>query len=159
MPHFRSAVAQGSWLTAWLPNRPVDGVPVNGEGAVPPTDYYAAVCAVLWSERELLESLACTVVVEQMMTHAGAARRAADVLQHESLHRLGLQEVLRAAMVEALQATTSGPADATLTDLAAAAPEPWQTMLIEHREALRTLAADLHSLAGFDQLSLREFLA
>jgi hypothetical protein len=170
MPHFRSPAGHGTWLSAWLPARPAlagftgllgrSGHPaVNGDTVVSRGDYYAAVCAVLWSERELLESLACTVVVEQLMTNAGAARQAADAIQHDSLHRLGLQEVLRAAMVEALQATTNGPADATLTDLAAAAPQPWQTMLVEHREALRTLAAELHSLAGFEQLSLREFLA
>jgi len=162
MPHFRSPVGEGSWLNAWLPGR----ADAMGRAAVAEldepvsrADYYAAVSAVLWSERELLESLVCTVVVDQLMTHGRSARRAASQLQRDSLGRLGLQEVLRSAMVESLQAVIDGPPNVTLRELAAYAPEPWQTVLTEHREALKTLAGDLRSVAGFEQLSLREFLA
>jgi hypothetical protein len=150
MPHFRSPVAHARKS------------PVPAE--VPPPGasrdaHYAAVCAVLWSERELLESLACTVIVEQLMSHAGAARQAADVVQHDAMHRLGLQEVLRGAIVDALLTVTAAPPTASLRDIAARAPEPWGTILYEHRESLMALSRDLESLAGFEQLSLHEFLA
>lgn len=146
MPHFRSPVAHAAGRAA-VPARKND---VDA--------HYAAVCAVLWSERELLESLACTVIVEQLVSHAGAARQAADVVQHDAIHRLGLQEVLRGAIVDALLSLTAAPPTATLRDIAARAPEPWGTMLYEHRESLVLLSRDLHSLTDFEQLSLHEFL-
>ena len=121
-------------------------------------DHYAAVCAVLWSERELLESLACTVIVAQLMSSAGAASRAAGDVRSDVMHKLALQEVLRAAIVEALITATSAEPTATLRDLSEAAPEPWQTMLAEHRTALRALADDVGALADYEQLSLLEFL-
>ena len=144
MPHFRSPVAHAH-KGAVAPRNDVDA-------------HYAAVCAVLWSERELLESLACTVIVEQLMTHAGAARRAADDVQHDAMRRLGLQEVLRAAIVEALLTAISAPATTTLRELALTAPEPWGTMLREHHDSLAALSSDLQSLSGFEQLSLHDFL-
>lgn len=146
MPHFRSPVAHAARKAA-VPSRKND---VEA--------HYAAVCAVLWSERELLESLSCTVIVEQLVSHAGAARQAADVVQHDAMHRLGLQEVLRGAIVDALLTVTSAPPTATLRDIAARAPEPWGTMLYEHRESLLLLSRDLETLTDFEQLSLREFL-
>lgn len=124
-----------------------------------PEAHYAAVCAVLWSERELLESLACTVIVEQLVTHTGAARLAADHVQQDAMRRLGLQEVLRGAIVGALLTAIAAPPTATLQEVADGAPEPWRTILREHRESLSALSSDLHSLAGFEQLSLHEFLA
>ena len=161
MPHFRSPMTHvrkgmggaggtgGSTGTA-------DGAKSAARATV--EAHFAAVCAVLWSERELLESLACTVIVEQLMSHAGAARQAADDVQHDAMHRLGLQEVLRGAIVDALLTAITAPPTTTLRQLAAIAPEPWATMLREHRESLTALSTDLESLAGFEQLSLPEFL-
>lgn len=146
MPHFRSPIAHA----------PKPAVPAAEAGI---DAHYAAVCAVLWSERELLESLACTVIVEQLISHTGAARQAADVVQHDAMHRLGLQEVLRGAIVDALLTVTSAPPTSTLRDIAGRAPEPWGTILYEHRDSLLALSVDLESLAGFHQLSLHEFLA
>lgn len=149
MPHFRSPVAHAGRKPS-VPARRGDRADIDA--------HYAAVCAVLWSERELLESLSCAVIVEQLVSHAGAARRAADVVQHDAMQRLGLQEVLRAAIVDALLSVTLAPPTATLRDIAARAPEPWGTILYEHRESLLALSRDLASLADFEQLSLHEFL-
>jgi hypothetical protein len=126
------------------------------EASVPLTDSYAAVCAVLWSEREVLETLACTIVLGHLLAYSGGSDPANRPLTHEqqdAIERLRMQEVLRAAVVE-----TVGGSEPTLAELAALAPEPWATMLFEHLVALRTLAADLRTLRGFDQLSLTEFL-
>jgi hypothetical protein len=147
MPHFRSPLATARRGGA------------GAAGGPRLDDHYAAVCAVLWSERDLLESLACTVLVDQLVSHTGAARRAAGEVRSDALHRLGLQEVLRAAIVEALTSATRTAPRATLRELAESAPEPWRTMLAQHREALRSLAGDLRAMACVEQLSLQEFLA
>jgi hypothetical protein len=123
---------------------------------------FAAVCAVLWVERDLLQALTRTVVVGRL---AGAPSAAGAVLtprrasagQRATLERVQLQEVLRAVVVDAAVAPLTGPM--TLAELAARAPEPWSTMLLDHRSALCGLAAELDSLGVLRQLSLSEFLA
>ncbi|MDT4937507.1 MAG: hypothetical protein QOG80_1178, partial [Pseudonocardiales bacterium] len=76
-----------------------------------------------------------------------------------SLRRLGLQEVLRAAIVDALISATSSPPAAGLGELADSAPDPWRTILAEHLEVMRSLATDVSALFGFEQRSLNDFLA
>jgi hypothetical protein len=127
----------------------------------PVSDNYAAICAVLWSQRELLESLACTAVIAQLLPRRAAALavRPRSDAHRAMIERLRLQEVLRAAMVEALKDDVARPAPSTLAAIAADAPEPWATMLTEHREVLRSLLADVTSVDGVEQLSLAEFLA
>jgi hypothetical protein len=123
---------------------------------------FAAVCAVLWAERDLLGSLARTVVVGRL---AGTPSGTGVVLtprrpvagQRLVIERLRLQEVLRASVVDAAVGPLTAPM--TLAELAALAPEPWSTMLMDHRAALCGLVADLDSLAVLSQLSLTEFLA
>jgi hypothetical protein len=117
---------------------------------------------VLWAERDLLGSLARTVVVGRL---AGTPSGTGVVLtprrpvagQRLVIERLRLQEVLRASVVDAAVGPLTGPM--TLAELAALAPEPWSTMLMDHRTALCGLVADLDSLAVLSQLSLTEFLA
>lgn len=122
-------------------------------------DPYAAVCTVLWSERELLEALACSVVVRRLVGRTDdLAASHVDAEQAELLDRLSLQEVLRAAVVEAVDSVTGPGGPRSLYELAATAPEPWSTMLFEHREALRALATELSELTQLRQLSLAEFL-
>ncbi|MDT4938588.1 MAG: hypothetical protein QOG80_2259, partial [Pseudonocardiales bacterium] len=77
MPAFRSSIAHATQHSS-LPAGPgANGGPTDVEA------HYAAVCAVLWSERELLESLACTAIVDQLMTHAAAARGGSDTVRRE----------------------------------------------------------------------------
>lgn len=126
-------------------------------------DAYAAVCTVLWAERDLLESLACTAVVARLIPHrhhGETAVRTASATERELVERLQLQEVLRAVVVEALAEATgsSGSSVTTLPELVADAPEPWATMLAEHREALLALVGDVGGLDVTAQLSLAEFL-
>ena len=126
------------------------------------TDSYDALCAVLWSERNLLESLACTVVVGQLVPHARAAARSGrtpTAAELELIEQLQLQEVLRAAVSEAVAEAAGLAAPATLAELATDAPEPWSTILLEHRAALRTLLDDIAALDVAPQLSLVEFVA
>jgi hypothetical protein len=126
-------------------------------------DAYAAVCTVLWSERTLLESLACTAVVTRLIPRRDSradgttAVRTASAEERQLVERLQLQEVLRSIVVDAL-AEATGTSARTLPALVLAAPEPWATMLAEHREALLALADDVAGLDVTAQLSLAEFL-
>ncbi|HJQ42731.1 MAG TPA: hypothetical protein VJ831_06585 [Jatrophihabitantaceae bacterium] len=123
-------------------------------------DHYAAICAVLWSERNVLESLACTAVVGQLIPRRrnALAVRPPSPTEIGLIERLQLQEVLRAAMVDELMEVLPGDAPATLGTLADTAPEPWATMFREHRDALRVLLDDVTSLGVARQRSLAEFL-
>ena len=123
---------------------------------------FAAVCAVLWAERDVLQALTRTVVVGRLAASQAApgsvlTPRRPSAGQRPTLERLRLHEVLRAAIVDAALAPLTGPT--TLAELAARAPEPWSTMLLEHRAALRDLVSDLDSLGVLRQRSLSEFLA
>jgi hypothetical protein len=115
------------------------------------TDHFAALCAALWAERDVLQRIAGAIVVERI---TGSADQPASGV----LDRLAMQDVLRAAMVESLAASSALPVSATLPALVAAAPEPWSTMLADHGAALRDLLADVNLLGGVRQNSLAEFL-
>lgn len=120
-------------------------------------DYFAAICAALWAERDVLQDLVGSIVTERVITDpsgTGSAPLGADT----ALRRLAMQDVLRAAMVESLASTAQLPSSATLPHLVRIAPEPWRTMLQDHGSALRSLLADVTDLGDVQQLSLAEFL-
>jgi hypothetical protein len=119
--------------------------------AVSRADQYAAICAALWAERDLLQSLAAGLVADRITERASGPDPSA-------VDRLALQDVLRAAMVESLVATEGAPSGATLPALVATAPEPWATMLADHGNAMRSLLVDIGFLGEVRQLSLGEFL-
>jgi hypothetical protein len=119
---------------------------------------FATLGELLWRERELLDQLVCTLVVAKVMDLV--SMRPADAAETEAdsaIGRMQLTEVHRAAEVEALARLADLPGGPTLAELAAAAPEPWQTVLADHRAALRMLLTDLESLATW-QRSLADFL-
>src|SRR5437879_922160 len=118
-------------------------------------DHYAAICAALWAERRLLESLACASVVGRLMASDRLHGWRVDAPSPEEvdmMEKLKLHEVLRAAMVEALLDAAHAPSGVTLAHLVITAPEPWSTMLADHRVALRELLADVESLSDVRQL-------
>lgn len=120
-------------------------------------DHFAAICAALWAERDVLQTLVGSIVAERVI-----AEPADLVLQvpaaETALHQLAMQDVLRAAMVESLAASAALPTEPTLPNLVQIAPEPWRTMLADHGRALRSLLADAIYLGDVRQLSLTEFL-
>lgn len=115
------------------------------------TDAFAAVCAALWRQRDLLETLA------EQLTPAAIDNRAA-------IADIQIGEVWRAAEVGVLTYGLGLPAEATLAAIAAAAPEPWQTLLLDHRDNLHRLYSRITALAvatgsPIRQQSLDDFLA
>ena len=110
---------------------------------------YPAVASVLWQQREAMQLLA------QALATGGDVRAA--------LQEFRLGEVFRAAEVEDLARLLGLPDEVSLTDLAAAAPEPWRTMLTDHWAALQQLYTEVTARAAVAdvriwQQSLDDFL-
>ena len=121
------------------------------------TDAFAALAAILWSERATLEHLLFKLVQEQHILSAGATRwlnRADDELR-AALDELRTSEVVRAVEVQALADALDLPAETTLAELAAIAPEPWPLVLTEHRSALRSLVFEIEAVAAENRRLLR----
>jgi hypothetical protein len=105
--------------------------------------------SVLWHERELLETLAYKLEVEQLVlasgrTHwlAAAAREVENVLD-----RIRDVEVLRAVEVEAVALEIGLEPNASLQEIAGASDEPWRSIWLDHREAFTTVAAQIRQLS------------
>ena len=121
-------------------------------------EQYAAICAALWAERDLMHALTVAMVNARLAGDDPFGGEQRSDSERSAMDRLALQDVLRAAMVESLVATHEAPRGATLPYLIVMAPEPWSTMLAEHGHALRGLLGDLTLLGDVQQLSLAEFL-
>jgi hypothetical protein len=115
-----------------------------------PTDPYAALAAVLWSEREVLETVLYALTQERLILAAGETRwlHRADAQLRAALDRLRTAEVMRAAELDALTDELRLPHETTLAELVSIAPEPWPLVLDEHRAALRDLAAEIDRAGG-----------
>lgn len=112
------------------------------DGSASPAATLARLGALLWSERLLLRQ------VRSQPSDDAQLRAAAT--------RLSELELLRAMESELLAETLGVPPTASLLELAAAAPEPWSTILADHRGALLALTDALGPNVA--QLSLAEFL-
>jgi hypothetical protein len=110
---------------------------------------YSAVSDALWMQRSALEKLLFKLVCEQLVLTSGSSRwlAQADDEIRAALERLRSGEVLRTAEVDELARTLGLPADVSLAELADAAPEPWSTLLTDHRAALRALAFEVQGVA------------
>jgi hypothetical protein len=111
---------------------------------------FTAVTAALWEQREAMQRLAAALA-----GHGKLSDAIADV-------QFG--EILRAAETEELARTLGLPPDASLSSVARAAPEPWQSMLIDHELALRRLYTEVTGRAAatgrrFWQESLDDLLS
>jgi len=105
--------------------------------------------AVLWRQRELLERLVYRLECEQLLLAAGRTRFLAMATgEVESLlDELRVIELQRAAAADEVSRELGLPPGATLEELAGAAQPPWTGVLLEHRQALITLTAELSALA------------
>lgn len=112
------------------------------DGSASPAAALARLGALLWSERLLLRQVRSQPSDDAQLRAAAA--------------RLSELELLRAMESELLAETLGLPPTASLLELAAAAPEPWSTILADHRGALLALSDALGPNVA--QLSLAEFL-
>lgn len=101
----------------------------------------------LWRERELVERVLYRIVQQQLVLEAGQTRWLATSNNEveAAVGELNLCELLRSAEADALAAELGLGDGPTLRDIAAAVPEPWSSILDEHRSALRDLAAEIQA--------------
>lgn len=112
-----------------------------------------ALSDILWRERELLEHLLFKLEVEQLLIAGGrttrlplATKEVEDVLAAIREAELGRSvEVAQAAAALALAD------DASLLELARAAPVPWDGILLEHRKQFARLTSEISDLAKSNQ--------
>src|SRR5689334_19269500 len=105
--------------------------------------------AVLWQEREVLEDLLYALVHQQLLLDADQTRwlPRADASIAAAAHAVQDRELVRATDVETLIQAVGLPATASLLEIAAHTGEPWATVLRDHRDALRTLTAEIETVA------------
>jgi hypothetical protein len=102
----------------------------------------------LWRERELLDLLLFKLEEEALLVDAGRTRwldraaREVDLL----LVELRRTELLRAVQTDDAALGLGLGAGATLRQLVDVAPEPWATILDDHRRALLAATAELAAL-------------
>jgi hypothetical protein len=104
---------------------------------------------ILWRERRLLELLQFKLTEEQLLTAAGRVRWLPSATREVELVMVELQraELTRAVAVDDLAVDLDIAPNPSLSELAAAAPEPWCGVFERHRDALVTAAADVNALA------------
>jgi hypothetical protein len=125
------------------------------------------VSTILWQERDLLEQLVFKLEEQQLLLAAGRTRwlaRAADELD-AVMDDLRHVELLRAIEVDDTARVLGIAAGPSLAALAAAAPEPWDGLLAQHRDALVLLADEVRDrsahncdLLGRGEAAVRELL-
>ncbi|UMG92947.1 flagellar protein FlgN [Nocardioides sp. TF02-7] len=104
---------------------------------------------ILWRERELMEQLSFKLEVERLVLASGRTRWLAAATREieDVLATIRETEVLRAVAADEAAAELGLPPDPSLAALAAAAPEPWQGLLLDHRDAFVAMAREIAELS------------
>ena len=105
--------------------------------------------SVLWRSRELLELLLFKLEEEQLLLAAGRSRWLAHATREVEvvLEQIRHTEVARAAYSQAVAGELGLPLEASLAELADAAPAPWSDLLHQHRKAFLTLTSEIGAVA------------
>ena len=111
------------------------------------------VSQILWRERQLLDLLLCKLEVEQLVLASGRTRWLTAVTREVEyvLAEVKQVELLRAVLVGAAAEQLGLDPGCTLRELAAAAPEPWDGILEQHRTAFLTTAEELKAIARLNR--------
>jgi FlgN protein len=110
---------------------------------------FAAFTSMLWRERECVEVLLFKLVEQQLILSSGHTRwlHFADDEVRAAAEALREAELIRAAELDLLAQQLGLSADTTLNELADVAPEPWDSVLRDHGEALRSLVLQVRASA------------
>lgn len=108
---------------------------------------------ILWRERELLELLSYKLEVERLVLASGRTRWLVNATREieDVLATIRETEVLRALAADEAAAELGLASDPSLAALAAAAPDPWGTLLLEHRDAFVVAAREIAQLSEDNQ--------
>src|SRR3954467_10998404 len=106
---------------------------------------FTSLSSTLWRLREVLDQLLYRVFVTQLVLRSDEPKWLANASPEldGALQELRPIEGLRAVEIVAIADQLGRPADMALAQLARSAPSPWDTILLEHRDALRSLTADM----------------
>ncbi len=112
---------------------------------------------VLWREREALETLRFTLEVEDLLLACGRSRWIARATREVEavLDQIRGVELARAIEAEEAARDLGIGEGASLLELAAAAPVPWNDLLRSHHVALTRLASQVDALAYSTQEALK----
>jgi hypothetical protein len=105
--------------------------------------------SILWRSRELLELLLFKLEEEQLLLAAGRSRWLAHATREVEvvLDQIRQTEVARAAYAQAAAGDMGLSLEASLGELADAAPAPWSDLLHQHRTAFLTLTSEIAAMA------------
>jgi hypothetical protein len=105
--------------------------------------------SVLWRSRELLDLLLFKLDEEKLLLAAKHAKWLPHATEEVEMVLDQIREtgVARAAYAQSVAAELGLSPDASLGELADAAPAPWPDLLRQHRAALRTLTTQVSFLA------------
>ncbi|HEY0773366.1 MAG TPA: flagellar protein FlgN [Nocardioidaceae bacterium] len=105
--------------------------------------------AVLWRERELLETLLFKLEVEQLVLATGRTRWLAPAAREieEVLDAIRETELLRAVEADALAMELGIGPNPSLQDIADRSDEPWKSIWLDHRETFTSVTAEITSMA------------
>lgn len=118
---------------------------------------FETLSSLLWRERQLLELLLFKLEEEQLLLTSGRNRWLAHATREVEnvLDQVRDSELGRAVASDAVAADLGLAPGSSLTELAAAAPAPWDELLGAHRQAFVTLTVEIGALAAGN----RELLA
>ncbi|HZQ87487.1 MAG TPA: flagellar export chaperone FlgN [Acidimicrobiales bacterium] len=104
---------------------------------------------ILWRERRLLELLQFKLTEEQLLVAAGRVRWLPSATREVELIMIELQraELTRAVAVDELAVDLGLAPNASLGELALAAPDPWNGVFERHRHALDMAVQEVNDLA------------
>jgi hypothetical protein len=105
---------------------------------------------ILWRERELLETMIYKLEVEQLVLSSGRTRwLAAAAREVEAVvEALRETELLRAVAADEAAAAIGLSANPSLRALAEAVEEPWQSILMDHRQAFVAYTQEILEIAS-----------
>jgi len=108
-------------------------------------------------ERLALADLSAWLEIEDLVVRQGDDRHVSRVTRRvgEAFAALRTSSLARAVAGDRAAAALGLPPASTLAELAGAAPEPWRSMLVEHRAAMRTSTRQVSTLV----VESREVLA
>jgi hypothetical protein len=105
---------------------------------------------ILWRERELLDTLLYKLEIEQLVLAGGKSRWLPSAAREVEmiLDSIRETELLRALAADEAAASIGLSANPSLRALAEAVDEPWQSILLDHREAFLGYTRDIAEIAA-----------
>jgi hypothetical protein len=118
---------------------------------------FADISTILWNERELLELLLFKLNEEQLLLAAGRTRWLSRATNEVEIvvERIRQAELVRSVKVDAIAGDLGLDPNPSMSELAAAAPEPWNELLDEHRAAFLALTREITTMVKANRQLLK----